>query len=113
VAIGFNPEKMMQGADFVIAYAEGGEVFARDDYGSWYTSHDSDISLGGSDDIEIISGSEDESGTTVQFRKPLSSEDANDHTFSIGEEIPVIFAYSNDDSFTGMHLKKGKAKIRF
>ncbi|RKX78764.1 MAG: hypothetical protein DRP60_05175 [Spirochaetes bacterium] len=113
VAVGFNPENLMQGADFVIGYVEDGNVYVRDDYGSWYTSHDSDISMNGSEDIEVLGGGEDESGTTVQFRKPLSSEDANDHTFTIGEEIPVIFAYSNEDSFTGMHLKKGKTKIRF
>jgi len=113
VAVGFNPENLMQGADFVIGYVEDGNVYIRDDYGSWYTSHDSDISMNGSEDIEVLGGGEDESGTTIQFRKPLSSEDVNDHTFAIGEEIPVIFAYSNEDSFTGMHLKKGKAKIRF
>ncbi|RKX72564.1 MAG: hypothetical protein DRP49_08825, partial [Spirochaetes bacterium] len=51
VAIGFNPENLMQGADFVIGYVEDGNVYIRDDYGSWYTSHDSDISMNGSEDI--------------------------------------------------------------
>ncbi len=112
-AVGFNPENLMQGADFVIGYVENGKVYIRDDFGSWYTSHDSDITLGGTKDVEILGGSENESGTTIQFRKPLSSEDINDHTFTIGEEIPVIFSYSDEDSFTGMHLDKGKAKITF
>lgn len=113
VSVGFNPESMMQGADFVIAYVEQGEVFIRDDYGSWLTSHAPDIGSGGTDDAEIVSGFEDETGTTVKFRKPLVSTDDKDHDFVNGEEIPVIFAFSRNDGFKAMHAGRGKAYIKF
>lgn len=29
-----------------------------------------------------------------------------------GQEYPVIFAYSNKDDFTSMHVKRGKARIK-
>lgn len=113
IAVGFNPENMMEGADFVIGYVSGDEVFIRDDYGSWLTSHDSDVSLGGSDDIIILGGIENRSGTEIRFRKSLEAVDEFDHEFIPGQEIPVIFAFSDKDSFTGMHRGRGKATIRF
>jgi hypothetical protein len=113
VAVGFNPRNMMEGADFIIGYVADGEVHIRDDFGDWYTSHNSDESLGGLDNIEILGGHQDETGTVLQFRKLLDTGDEYDHVFVPGQEIPVIFAYSDEDSYSGMHKRRGKATITF
>jgi len=113
VAVGFAPESVMQGADFVIGYVEGGDVFIRDDYGNRRTSHTPDTREGGSDDVTVVSGSETSAGTVITFRIPLDSGDDRDHRFVNGQTIPVIFASSRSDNFTGIHNMKGKTDITF
>ena len=41
VAVGFDPTRMMQDANFIVGYVQDGRVQIRDDYGSWLTSHSS------------------------------------------------------------------------
>ncbi len=113
VAIGIDPKNMMEEADFTIAYIDNDEVYIRDDYGSWLTSHASDIELGGTDDVEIISGIETNEGTTIKFRKKLNTGDEYDKTYAHGQEVVVLLAASNTDSFDAMHVIKGKGKIMF
>jgi DOMON domain/Eukaryotic cytochrome b561 len=113
IAIGLNPEQMMQGADFIIGYVKDDEVFIQDDYGSWLTSHVSDLSMGGQDDIQIIGGEESGGRTVIRFRKPLTSADEFDHNIIRGETISVLFALGTKDDFTSMHRGRGKADITF
>lgn len=113
IAIGLNPEQMMQGADFIIGYVKDDEVFIQDDYGSWFTSHASDDSMGGSDDIEILGGEEKKGKTTIHFRRPLTSDDEFDHNIIRGETISVLFALGTKDDFTSMHKGRGKIDITF
>lgn len=47
VAVGFNPSNGMQDANLIIGYVKDEEMFLRDDFGTWFSSHDSDASLGG------------------------------------------------------------------
>ena len=58
VAIGFNPSRMMKDADYIIGYVSDGELIIRDDYGTGNTKHASDNSVGGTQDVRPISGSE-------------------------------------------------------
>ncbi len=113
VSVGFNPTSIMEGADFIIGYVDGGEVFIRDDFGNRRTSHTPDTREGGSDDVTVVSGSETAAGTVITFRIPLDSGDERDHKFVNGQTIPVIFAASRGDNFTGIHNLKGKTNITF
>ncbi|MBN2626365.1 MAG: DOMON domain-containing protein [Spirochaetales bacterium] len=113
VAVGFNPTSIMEGADFIIGYVDKGEVFIRDDYGNRRTSHTPDTRGGGSDNVTAVSGSESSAGTVITFRIPLDSGDERDHKFVNGQSIPVIFAASRSDNFTGIHNMRGKTEITF
>ncbi|MCK5154147.1 MAG: DOMON domain-containing protein, partial [Spirochaetales bacterium] len=97
IAVGFNPSRMMKDADILIGYVKNGEVFMEDHFGSGNTKHRADTDLGGTEDITIISGSEEEDKTTIEFSIPLHSWDSNDRRLEKGEEYKVIFAYGKKD----------------
>ncbi len=105
VAVGFEPEAAMKNADIIIGYIENGEIFLRDDFGDGYTSHSSDESLGGSDDVSIISGEEDAGITQISFSIPLGSDDEFDKFLESGGTFKVLLAYGSDDAddYNGMH----------
>lgn len=113
VAIGIGPKNMMEGADFIIGYVLNGTVYIRDDYGNWLTSHVSDKDLGGTNDIEIIGGSETDSSTRIEFKKRLNSTDVFDNVIEPGVETVVIFAAGINDDFYSMHTVKAKGVITF
>jgi hypothetical protein len=114
-AVGFNPSRMMKDADYKIGYVANGEAFMRDDYGTGNTSHGPDTSLGGSENIRIISGVEDEGATTLVFALPKNSGDAYDTVFTPGETYKVLFAYgpSGGDNYTAMHRARRSLDITF
>jgi hypothetical protein len=113
VAVGFHTEGAMKNADIVIGYVSGGEATARDDFGTDYTRHASDISLGGTDDVSSVSGTETGGRTSISFSIPLSSGDSSDHDLIPGSTVSIIMANgaNDDDSFTGMHQWAGVAEI--
>ncbi|MFP4364005.1 MAG: DOMON domain-containing protein [Spirochaetia bacterium] len=113
VAVGINPEQMMEGADFIIGYVEEGETFIQDEYGNGLTSHAPDTELGGTDNIEILEGLEAEGLTLIRFRRPLHSGDEYDHFIEQGSEVPVIFAYSDEDDYTSMHTHLSSVLLTF
>ncbi|MGL1893453.1 MAG: DOMON domain-containing protein [Spirochaetaceae bacterium] len=113
IAIGINPKNMMQEADFVIGYVSDGVVNIRDDYGNWLTSHAADEELGGTNDVEAITGSENEDGTRFEFKRKIISTDEFDNTITLGVETPVIFATGKIDDYNSMHTVKGKGIIVF
>lgn len=105
VAIGFNPSRMMKDAHYILGYVSEGKLYLRDDFGTGNTSHASDASLGGSDDVRPVSGSEENGVTTITFAVPRDAQDAYDIDFIQGETYKVLLAYggANADNYTGMH----------
>jgi hypothetical protein len=113
VAIGLNPSRGMKDANFIIGYVKEGETHIRDDYGTGMTSHASDESLGGSNDIQTYSGNEEGGKTTLTFTIPLASGDQYDGSIHIGEKNTLLLAYGKNDSFTGIHAHRTLAEIEF
>ena len=113
VAIGFNPSRMMKDADYKIGYVADGELIIRDDYGTGNTKHASDDSVGGTQDVRPISGSEENGVTTIVFALPLDSGDQFDVKFVQGESYKVLLAYGADsaDNFTGMHRERSSVDV--
>lgn len=103
----------MQDANFIIGYVKDGEMFLRDDFGTWFSSHDSDESLGGTDDFTPVSGSEEGGVTALFFSIPLDSGDKYDGTITLGEPTTVLLAYGAKDDYTGMHREKAKVSVVF
>ncbi len=97
VAVGFEPTRAMKDADIVIGYIENGEIFLRDDFGDGFTTHTSDVELGGSDDVTVISGEESSGNTQILFSITLGSNDEFDKFLEVGKTVKVLLAYGPDD----------------
>ncbi|MDM7993649.1 MAG: DOMON domain-containing protein [Candidatus Fermentibacter sp.] len=105
VAAGFHTEGAMQNAQIVMGWVDGDAFALRDDFGTGFTTHAPDTSLGGSDDLVPVSGTEEDGRTTIVFRMPLDSGDVNDRVLVPGEPCRALVAYGNDgdDDFTSYH----------
>lgn len=113
IAIGFNPTRGMEDANFILGYVKEGKLFLRDDYGTWFSSHESDESLGGKNDVTAIGGKESDETTEISFSIPLDSGDEYDQVITPGEEHTVLFAYGRKDDFSSIHSFKTKLELTF
>ncbi len=118
VGVGFRPgvpaeeeEKVMEGVDFLLGYVQGGQAFARDDYGDSPFTHKADTELGGQDNIEAFAGSEDGGFTIFEFKRALNTKDEFDASIPVLGE--VYLAYSNADDFTTIHTERTEVEINF
>lgn len=113
VAVGFAPTNQMQNANFIIGYHQSGSTFIRDDYGTSTTTHASDISLGGTNDIIVSSSTEVGGVTQLNFKIPLNSGDPYDRILVIGNTYNIILArgFNGGDSFTSSHAARAGAQI--
>lgn len=113
VAVGFDPSEFMQDANLIIGYIDQAAGFVRDDYGTGLTTHAADMSLGGTSDVQLLSGSESGGNTTISFRIPYNSGDQYDKVLQEGQTYTIIFAYGADgmDGFTSAHVWAESASI--
>lgn len=113
VAVGFNPTSVMRNANIIIGYVSGGTTTIRDDWGTTNTAHASDLTLGGTSDVTLISGSETAGNTILHFSIPLVTTDQYDRPLMAGQVYPIILARgaNNADNFTGMHADADVAQI--
>ncbi|MBP7563086.1 MAG: hypothetical protein KA886_04785 [Candidatus Cloacimonetes bacterium] len=113
IAVGFGATSAMANANIIIAYVSNGVLNIRDDFGVSQTSHNSDLSLGGTNNILQSNGTEENGITRVQFQIPLNSGDQYDKVLTPGQNIPVILAKgaNNSDNFTSMHTTVSSGQI--
>ncbi len=111
VAVGFDPSSLMKDANLIIGYVKDDETFVRDDFGNYFTSHVSDESLGGSNDVVIKEGEEKKKETKIAFIIPLNSGDKYDKVLEAGKSYTVMLAYGDVDKFDVRHRKRAKVKI--
>ncbi len=114
VGIGFEPSRAMRDASYVIGYVSGGEVFIREDFGTGNTSHASDVSLGGTQDVRVISGVEEAGKTTLVFAIPRDSGDEFDTVLNPGESYTVLLAYgpNGSNNFTARHQSRRTIEVK-
>ena len=103
VAVGFDPTYQMADANIIIGYVDGDDVMIRDDFGTSSTSHASDESQGGTDNIMDSYGMDDGAMTMLHFKIPLDSGDMYDKVLVPGNNYNIILAYGSSDNFTGFH----------
>ncbi len=104
VGIGFNPVKMMEGANYILGYVKDGKVELRDDYGDSQRNHKEDERLGGKTDLTVVGGEEKGKSTTLEFTIPLNSGDKYDTVIDPNGDTVVLLAYGGKrDSFRSKH----------
>ena len=111
VAVGFNPTSVMRNANFIIGYLSAGTGNIRDDWGTSNTTHVSDVSLGGQNNVTLVTGTESAGSTMLHFTIPLSTTDQYDRNMQIGQTYPIILAKGSADNYTGQHNDAGYASI--
>jgi len=113
VAIGFHPTERMQGANLILGYVKDGKVSLTDDFGDMPTGHKPDDKLGGTEDVTVVGGSEENGRTTIEFSIPLASADVNDGNIDAQGETVVLLAYGppDRDSFKIKHKFRTEMKV--
>ncbi len=113
VAVGINPQRGMQGADYLFGYVKDGEAALWDAFGTAPTgpNHPPDTELGGTDDIVSSIGVEEEGVTRFEVQIPLDSGDAYDHRLEPGMTYPIIVAIGGEDDFDVYHLRYDSGEL--
>ncbi|MFO8034024.1 MAG: DOMON domain-containing protein [Candidatus Bipolaricaulota bacterium] len=108
VSVGFDPERMMQGADFVIGAVDDDGLTIEDHHGHAATAHRKDDHQ----DILAAGGNIDDGHTTLEFVVPLDSGDPQDNPLTPGESYTVLLAYhSSRTALTARHTARGADTI--
>ena len=103
VAVGFNPVKMMKGANFIMGYVKGGKVKVTDHIGNSERNHKADTKSGGKNSTVETGGSEKAGITEIHFTIPLDSKDPNDTALDAKGMTTVLLAMGSRDSFRAVH----------
>ncbi len=108
VSVGFDPDRRMQGADFIIGAVSGGAFVVEDHHGHAPTAHRADrhkdILAGGG---EIVDGA-----VTMQVIIPLDSGDPDDSKLVPGATHTALLAYHRTATgFTARHTGRSATTI--
>jgi len=113
-AIGFDPSSMMKDAQYIIGYVSEGKVYLRDDFGTGDTKHAPDTSIGGTEDVRMVSGTEQDGKTTLVFAIPKDSGDTYDKVLEAGSTYTILVAYgaNGSDNFTSIHRARKSVEVK-
>lgn len=114
VSVGFDPTQGMKDANIIIGYVRNDTAYVIDAYGSGPTTHESDVSAGGTDDVTEIAGNETQDNTEISFKIPLDSGDSRDRPLIVGNSYNVILAYGQNgaDDFDSYHKTRVVVNIK-
>ena len=109
ISVGFDPTVKMQDANFIIGYVKDRKIYVRDDYGTAPGGHQSDIKIGGKNNVMQQSGYEENGITEISFTIPLNSGDPRDKKLTPRQRYKIIFAFGTADSFSKVHTIEAEA----
>ncbi|PRP81419.1 ferric reductase-like transmembrane protein [Planoprotostelium fungivorum] len=124
IAIGFNDQDSMVGADMVIGWVYDSKkrqstTFIGDSYSKANVMPSLDTNGGGTDDVLLTSSTQDGSTTTITFRRKLNTNDSLDYVIT-DKSIYVLYAYGDSDgTFDGTytvynkHIVSGSRLVNF
>jgi len=108
VAVGFDPQNGMQGANIIMAAVSGSRLTIEDQFGTSPISHSPD----GSQDVLVSAGREAGDKTTVEFSIPLDSGDPADTALLPGTTHTIMLAYQDSsDDFQIRHTKRAASSL--
>jgi hypothetical protein len=115
IAVGFNePWKGMANSDMKLGAIVNGNVSAIDTFGIKHDDPIEDTKDGGTDDILLFNGTENEEYTIFEFVLPFISLDTNhDYNFEINKTLGLFIAYSDEDDFNDGHNRHSNVLTLF
>lgn len=114
ISIGLEPSTAMQDADMLFGWVNTSHSIMLDSHSTGlYGPHLPDEDLGGTNDIENVTGTEISNITILEFTRLLDTGDSFDKKILLTEEMQIIWAYGNSDDYTEKHDQLGYASIDF
>jgi len=111
VALGLDPEQMMQGADMVFAWVSGGTATVLDQYATGtFGPHSDDMTLGGTMDILSSAGTEQQGTTTIEYSRKRVTGDTYDKPVPVSGSLKILWAVGSLDTISP-HARRGTATI--
>ena len=112
VAVGFNPVKMMKGANFMMGYVKKGKVKVTDHIGNSERGHKADTKSGGTNNATNVNGSEAKGVTEISFTMPLNSGESVDTVIDPAGTTTVLMGQGGGrDSFRSIHSFKSIHRV--
>lgn len=113
MAFGTGATNKMKDANIIMVWVDDmmGIAMGEDHFGTTPFSHKSDMELGGSQDLLVLSGKQTEEDSVISFSIPLNSADEYDTELIRGETYPLILAYGKRDNISRKHSRVYKGKI--
>lgn len=99
VAVGFNQKNNIVHSDLLMFHVANGKTESMDMYVKGFGNPQTDISLGGQHNIEVLDFEETGKETYIQFRRLWKGKDSNDFQLKNGESFWLVLAYSTHDEF--------------
>jgi hypothetical protein len=99
VAIGFNTADELAGTNLLMGCVINTEVMLSDRYIVAPGDHRPVSDLGGTPAARLLSGSEDEHATRIEFLLPQKASDPWHHTLQAGQTYTLLLAFSLQDDF--------------
>ncbi len=111
VALGIQPGSGMLNADIIFSIVKDGqaEIYDMFSTGIW-GPHPQDTALGGTTDITVFGGTEENGYTTIEFKRTLTTSDRYDNPLSKGNNT-IIWAYGYSDDLNIQHSTRGYGVI--
>lgn len=108
IAFGIGATSVMRDANIIMLWVddEMGIAMAEDHFGTGKFKHASDIDLGGSQDVQVLTGRQTEDTTEITFTIPLNSGDEYDTVLKRGEVYRLLLASNKSDKITWKHNRK-------
>ena len=114
VAIGIEPtDNLHKNADLIFGWVDKqGKVILKDAFSPESKGpHPEDKELGGTKDITLFGGSEVNGVTTIEFVRPLKTEDRFDNDIRRRTDTSIIWAYGEDDDWSTQHQEQGRGSF--
>ena len=111
VALGLDPQQMMQGADMVFGWVSGGKATVLDQYATGtFGPHPDDTTLGATMDILSSAGTEQQGAMAIEFSRKRVTGDAYDKPVPTSGSLKIIWAFGSSDGISP-HARRGTATI--
>lgn len=113
VAIGFNPGKVMKGANIIMGTRINNVAVLSDEYGTGWFSHKPDTTIGGKNNISSGDCVIDNGVMTILFTIPLNSGDDKDGSIERGKPTKIMFAAGKKNDLKSKHTVVSKTTVTF
>lgn len=95
--VGFNTVRAQHLSNMIVGWVDATGAHVEDRFATDPPYIEPDLQLGGRSDVTLVSGSEADGRTTVEFTIPLDSGDSYDLALSAGQTIYLVLSYGPGD----------------